>query len=192
MLALNFGDWVFWEEYDPPRYLGSQKVTFDGPNKLILVNHGELELDYRVDVYSAWKEWLKDPNHINTKYAFALSVTGGDPLPGDRKLGTTYFLENGWKMRTWEGDHELTVNGNFFTRDGSSAFVSTLMPWTITVNLNTSTLVETIVPETSISEGDIESISDGVWDEVIDVPKDQTARDKLKKIATKAQDIALA
>ena len=215
MLALNYGDWTFWEAYNlPNNFLGVQKVTFDGPNRLILVNSGVTELDFKEDVYSGWKEWIKDPNHLeNAGYAPAISVVGGDPLPGSRQLGSTFFIENEWKMRTWEGDHSLTVTGNVFSRDGTPIFVNTLLPWTITINLNTSTLVETIVPETSISEGDksaiaqqvwnetingsesaldiLLSIPADVWDEIIDATKNQTAREKLQKIATKSQDIAL-
>jgi len=220
MLAFYYGDWVFWEAYNPPNSLGPQKVTFDGVNKLILVNYGVTELDFREDVYSAWKEWQKDPNHINTKFEPAIAVIGGDPLPGNRALGTTYFLDNSWRMRTWEGSHELTVTGNFFTRDGVPPFVNTLRPWTITINLNTSSLVEALIPETTLVASDISAIVEAVWndtlqdsssalailttlledinqipanvwDEIIDNTKNQTAREKLRKIATKTQDIAL-
>lgn len=213
MLALGFADWTFWEAYNPPNFLGSQKVTFDGVNKLILVNEGVTELNFREDVYSGWKEWLKDPNHVNSGFAPAMSVTGGDPLPGSRSLGTTYFLENGWKLRTWEGNHNLTVTGNFFTRDGSDAFVPTILPWTITIVLNTSTLVETVIPETTLSAGDISAIALGVWEEpvdgaktalevmqgldsdvwnfIIDISKNQSALEKLRKISTLTQDLAL-
>jgi hypothetical protein len=38
---------------------------------------------------------------------------------------------------------------------------------------------------------DIGSIPDNVWDEIIDATKNQTAREKLRRIATKTQDIAL-
>lgn len=221
MLALNFADWAFWEAYSPPSYLGEQKVTFDGPNRLILINDDVTEIDFRVDVYSGWKEWVQDPHHNNAKWPEAIAVIGGDPLPGARVLGTTYFLENGWRMRTWEGNHALTVAGNVFTREGDSLFVDTLLPWTITINLNTSTLVETIVPEGQISlgTGDIQAISanvwaqvisgitaenrliaidtatantaNSVWDHVVDTNRNQTAEEKLRKIATKTQDIAL-
>lgn len=213
-IHFNYGNWQFWSGYDPSNGLfGNQKVTFDGPNKIIIVNEGVTELDFRIDVYSAWKEWILDPTQINAKWEEAVSAVGGDPLPGNRLLGTSYFLENGWRMRTWEGDHELTVTGNAFTREGDSLFVPTLNPWTITINLNTSTIVETILPETSLTAGDISSIAaavwaeqisgtdtavdlllaipDNVWDEIIDVDKNYTAREKLKRIATKIQDIAL-
>lgn len=168
MLALGFADWTFWEDSDPANgFFGQQKVTFDGPNKLILVNFGETELDFRVDVYSAWKEWSLDPNHNNLKYLSAISVIGGDPLPGNRVLGTTFFLENGWRMRTWNGDHSLTVTGNVFTREGEPIFIATTEPVTTTINLNTSTLVETILPQITIDQSTIDGIADAVWNEAL-------------------------
>jgi hypothetical protein len=218
-IHFNYGNWQFWSVYNPPLQLGDQKVTFDGINKIILVNEGVTELDFRVDVYSAWKEWIVDPNQFNAGYEEAISSVGGDPLPGDRQLGTTYFLENDWRMRTWEGNHELTVTGNVFTRTGVSLFVPTLNPWTITINLNTATLVETILPSLSLGADDIAAVADAtwaetlsgtsagdrlialatalanvdqdVWDYIIDSDKSQSAGNKLKAIATKTQDIAL-
>lgn len=214
MIDYNYNNWQFWGEYDPINgKLGEQKVTFDGPNRLILVNEGVTELNFRDDVYSAWKEWKQDPTQINAKYPEAVSSVGGDPLPGERLLGSTFFLENNWRMRTWEGNHELIITGNAFTREGDSLFIPTLEAWTITINLNTSTLVETIVPEVAITSGDLSAIAntvwnqqisgsntaldillslpDNVWDEIIDIDKNFTAREKLRKIATKIQDIAL-
>jgi hypothetical protein len=214
MLIFYYGNWVNWEGYNPPFSFGTKKVTFDGPNRLILVNYGETELDFREDVYSAWKEWLIDSTQANSQFLPAISVIGGDPLPGNRVLGTTFFLENGWRMRTWEGNHRLSLTGNVFTREGDPVFVPTLRPWTITINLNTSTLVEAIIPTTSISAGDqsaiaqqvwsetvvgsktaievINEIPTNVWEEVIDNSKNQTAGEKLRKIPTKAQNIALS
>lgn len=220
-VALNYNHWNYWSVYNPANELyGNSKVTFDGINKLILVNYGETELDFREDVYSNWKEWMKDPTLQNAQYEPAISVIGGDPLPGDRALGTTFFLTNGWRMRTWEGDHELTVTGNVFTEEGESLFVKTLEGWTITINLNTSTLVETILPTIAIDQGTVDGIATAVWNEslsngntaeetliaiqqgfggfdsdvwnyIIDNSKNQTAAEKLRKIATKTQDIAL-
>lgn len=220
-VVLNYNHWNYWSVYDPASELyGDSKVTFDGPNKLILVNYGETELDFREDVYSNWKEWIKDPTLQNAQYEPAISVIGGDPLPGDRALGTTFFLTNGWRMRTWEGDHELTVTGNVFTEEGDSLFIKTLEGWTITINLNTSTLVETILPTIAIDQGTVDGIANAVWSEsltngntaeetliaiqqglsgfdsdvwnyIVDNSRNQTAAEKLRSIATKTQDIAL-
>jgi hypothetical protein len=221
-LIYNYGNWQFWEDYNPPLYLGEQKIVFDGPNKLIIVNQDITELDFRIDVYSAWKEWVIDPNQTNSKYVSAVTAIGGDDLPGSRVLGTTYFLENGWRMRTWEGDHSLTVTGNVFTRQGEPIFVPTINPWTITINLNTSTLVETILPEIALTQADINaivagtvdevpaavwnqtiqgsntaidvllSLPDNVWDYIVEQNLNQSAKQRLLKIATKVQDIALS
>lgn len=157
-LVYNYGNWQFWETYNPPTSFGPQKVTFDGPNRLILVNAGVSELNFKEDVYSNWKEWVMDPTQTNSKWAEAISGVGGDDLPGDRVLGATFFLENGWRMRTWEGNHELTVTGNAFTREGEDIFVPTLKKWNITIRLNTSTLVEVILPTPLLTSADITSI----------------------------------
>jgi hypothetical protein len=175
----NYNEWSFWGAYNPPEYSGEQKVTFDGLNKLIIVNSGQTDLDFRVDVYSAWKEWVKQYTQSNAKYIEAITAIGGDDLPGSRQLGTTYFLENGWRMRTWEGDHNLTVTGNVFTREGENVFVPTLASWTIQITLNTSTLVETIIPTLSLGEADLSSIALAVWAEIL---SGDTAADRLINI----------
>lgn len=142
MLHLNYGVWDFWEAYDPNATFGNQKVTFDGINRIIFINFGETDIDFREDVYSNWKEWMLVDNYTNGRYLEAVSVVGGDPLPGDRILGSTFFLENGWRIRTWEGDHILNITGNVFTREGDAPVLPTLGDFTVQVNLNTSTLVE--------------------------------------------------
>lgn len=142
MLHYNYGVWDFWEAYDPNASYGNQKVTFDGLNKLIYINFGVTDIDFREDVYSNWKEWMLSNNYTNGRYEQALSVVGGDPLPGSRILGSTFFLENGWRIRSWEGDHILTITGNVFTREGDDPVLPPLTDVKITVNFNTSTLVE--------------------------------------------------
>lgn len=143
MLTFGYGNWTFWEAYDPESgVFGAQKVTFDGPNKLILINTGIIDIDFRIDVYSNWKEWILVNEFVNAQFEQALSVVGGDPLPGQRILGSTFFLENGWKIRSWEGDHILTITGNVFTRDGADPVIPSIGEHKVTVNFNTSTLVE--------------------------------------------------
>ena len=118
------------------------KVTFDGPNKLIIVDNGITELDVQIDIYSDWKEWMVIGS--NSKYLVAITAVGGDPLPGSQKLGITFFLESGWKIRPYEGDHTLTVTGNLYARDGSSPFVHTIGNYNVGINLSTSNLVAAI------------------------------------------------
>lgn len=135
-------------------------VSFDGPNKLIICSTGTTELSVASDVYSAWKRWviLSD----NSKYLQAISSIGGDPLYGVVSLGSTFFLENDWKIRPYEGDHTLTVNGNLYSRDGSSSFVQTLGTFNVLVSMARSNLIDTV--STSGGTGPtVEQIASGVW-----------------------------
>lgn len=139
----------FWDEW-----LNAQKVTFDGARRLILVNAGVTELDVQNDLYSNWKEWWLQDDHGAFLQAF--SAVGGQPLPGGRALGATYFLENGWRVRTWEGDHRLTVTGNLYTIEGTPPFVPTLNPHTITIESTVSNLVDRI----NVTQPDIDVLID--------------------------------
>jgi len=133
--ALWYNNWDYWNLF--------HKVTFDGPNKLILIGYGITDIDIKVDIYSDWKEWaeLRD----NLKYEAALRTVGGDPTVGSAFLGSTYFLINGWRIRTWEGNHELNMDGNLFVDGGGSLFVNTLRPWTVQTSILRSNLVDIVV-----------------------------------------------
>lgn len=135
MISSFYYDWEYWEL--------RHKVTFDGTNRLILVNYGETILDFKSDIYSAWKQWVMLQNHTqNAAYPQAMRSVGGDPIPGGF-LGSTFFLMNGWKLKTWEGDHQLTINGNYYTEDGSAPFVPTDQRWNIVINTTVSSLPQT-------------------------------------------------
>ena len=116
-LIFNYGEWTYWEKYNPPVYSGNQSVTFDGPNRLILVNEGVTTLDVQEDVYSNWKEWLT--HRDNAKYLPAFATLGGDNITESTFIGDTYFLENGWRIQPWSSNNGyiLDVIGNLYTRE---------------------------------------------------------------------------
>ena len=137
------------------------KVTFDGVNKLIIVNPGITELDVKIDIYSDWKEWalLTD----NLKFEAALRAVGGDPISDTRNLGATFFLINGWRIRPDETDHRLIISGNIFTDPaGFSPVVATVGDFNAVVEYSTSNLVDAVV-----SELDVERISTQVWETLV-------------------------
>lgn len=138
------------------------KVTFDGDNKLIIVNNGITTIDIKTDVYSDWKEWILLSD--NSKYPQVISVIGGDEISPSIFLGATFFLENGWKIRPYEGNHTLTVSGNLYTRDGSSPFVSTVGSYNVLIKLTTSNLINTVATDGSGGSSYTPSeIADAVW-----------------------------
>lgn len=142
------------------------KVTFDGTNKLIIVDSGITSLDAAIDLYSDWKEWVLVGD--NSKYPLAFSTIGGDDLGGGRYLGATYFLENGWKIRPYEGNHALSIVGNIYTRDGSSPFVVTLGNYNVLITSNVSNLIDTIA--VGGNSYTLNQIADSVWSKSITSP----------------------
>jgi hypothetical protein len=137
------------------------KVTFDGNGGLILVNYGETVLDVKVDLYSEWKKWVLLSD--NSKYPIAISSVGGEPISPGIYLGTTYFLENGWRIRPYEGSHQLTITGNIYTREpGGQPVIPTIGSYQILVNMIRSNLVDTISTGGG-SNVDVSEIPSAVW-----------------------------
>jgi len=118
--------------------------TFNGITKIIQGDYGSgstVELDIRRDLYSAWKEWTAIDN--NAKYLQAFSTTGGDPISLTIAVGAYFFLENGWKIRPFESNHRLVLNGNLYTRDDSSPFLN-VSGYSVITETRNSSLTQTV------------------------------------------------
>jgi hypothetical protein len=85
-------------------------------------------------------------------------------------LGSTFFLENQWRIRPYEGDHTLTVDGNLYDRLGASPYVSTLGAYNVFIISTVSDLVQTIDTSSNvaITNTDVQNIAANaatlVWD----------------------------
>lgn len=146
------------------------KVTFDGPNKLIIVDNGITELDVQIDLYSDWKEWMSLSD--NNKFLYAMRSTGGDPTTGIKYVAPYFFLCNGWKIRPYEGDHTLLLTGNLFVDEpemwGGNALVHTVGDFQVLANISTTsdaTIIESNGGNGGITEEDKTDIIEGVWNE---------------------------
>jgi hypothetical protein len=139
-LTFFYGFWEYWELY--------HKVTFDGVNKLILINPGETTVDVQEDIYSAWKQWMLLKNIENFRYLKPIDIVGGEPLPGDQALDSTFFLINGWKIKPYPGSYTLNIVGNVFDIDGGSiktdADTTIGIQNNIAINTQTSAVVRRI------------------------------------------------
>jgi hypothetical protein len=166
MLLFGYNSWEFWEAYDPPNSTyGNQKVTFDGDNKLILINEGETEIDVARDIYSNWKEWLcvrAGLDHPNIKWARALTAIGGQDITDQRRVGQTFFLENGWRIKPWRGNYQLTINGNIYTREvGENPAVSVSG---VSTALTRSNLVDLVViSDLNLSDAGKAELVAAIW-----------------------------
>lgn len=144
-LTYFYSHWDYWNL--------RHKVTFDGVNKLILINEGEVSIDVQRDIYSAWKEWAR--LETNLKYLDPLATVGGEPTISGQRLDVTYFLINGWKIKPYQGTYDLTLTGNIFDVDGGSikvpADVNRFNPNNITINTNTSVIVRQLDASSAVT-----------------------------------------
>ena len=162
----NYGNWQFWGVYDTANGLyGDQKVAFDGYNKIIYVAEGVRTLDVKEDIYSAWKEWVlgsvEEP--AASSWPDAISAIGGEPLNDTLNVGSTFFLENGWRIQpvATKTPYILTVNGNIYTREaGGNPF---LFAEGVSVNLTRSNIVDQLVASSTLTEADKTAIAEKVW-----------------------------
>lgn len=114
-------------------------MTFDGVQRLIILTEETISAK---EIYSYWKLWVMDEN--NARFLPALSAIGGDPISDVLSLGTTFFLENGWKIRPKSSNHLLTLNGNLYTRDGTSPLVPAIGSYNVLVSMARSNLIDTV------------------------------------------------
>ena len=136
-------EWQYWGLY--------HSVTFDGPNKLIIINEGVTTLNIKEDVYSAWKDWIlvlgQTDHKDNPAYLEAISAIGGEPTPTG-EIGSTFFLENDWKLKPYPGSYRLIVNGNLYSVDGSDPYVPADVipnfPNNISISSNVSNIIDLV------------------------------------------------
>lgn len=105
-------------------------MTFDGPNKLVILASATLDLQV---LWSEWKDWLLANN---AQYALAFDTVGGESI--DPTVGTMVplylFVLNGWKIKPMESDHTLAVtNGTIVVSGGGDPFVSTIGDYTVRI-----------------------------------------------------------
>jgi len=144
----------------------AEKVTFDGLSKIITINYGETELNAQRDLYSAWKRWISIGD--NSKYLEAFRTVGGDSIGGGQSVSAYFFLMNGWRVRSWEENHFLTINGNLYVDGGGSPFLSTLGNYNVVISLQVSPQsITTTVSTTAgiITPQDRQEIASRVWSE---------------------------
>lgn len=162
MIAFWSYDWDYWNLF--------HKVTFDSVNKLILVNNGVTELDWKADVYSAWKEWVQlDSHKDNAAVPPAIRAIGGDNITADgtRTVGSTFFLINGWRIKPWGGDYRLSILGNVYTEEGNPIYVPVEGNYKIVIEQTLSSLVEVVTLDGTGSGGGTaptaEQVAKAVW-----------------------------
>ena len=174
-LIFNYGSWWNWETAAAGGY-PNQKVAFDGATRTIYVAEGVRDLDTKIDLYSAWKEWVFASTEAPTPIVWekAFTAVGGDPITASQDLGTTYFLENGWRIQPASSgaSYTLTITGNLYTREAGET--PARFANSVSISLIRSNIVELITVEAlavAITPADVTAIAnaaaDQVWDETL-------------------------
>ncbi len=107
--------------------------AFDGAERLITLS-GDFDLDVK-DMYSRWKEWLKDTDGAKNIIAF-LAIGGNeiDPVAGT-EIPAYVYITNGWTIRPQEVDQTLNViNGILLREGGGDPFEDTAGAFTVRIN----------------------------------------------------------
>ena len=122
-----------------------------------------IHLDWDVD---GWSDAILDWEASVTKrgHTFPIQAIGGQTTSGG-KLGSTFLLLAPWQIQPYEADHELLIEGNLFHEEATTRLVlPTTGAFTVTVNMQTSTLVE-VVEALSATEVNVklDQLVDGVY-----------------------------
>ena len=97
-------------------------MTFDGANKRIILNSTSVTAS---EIWSRYMDWLAADSN-NAKWGLAMTQIGGDDLGGGLYVPIYVFLQNGWRVRPMESNHQLMITGNLFVAEGGSPIVNTL------------------------------------------------------------------
>jgi hypothetical protein len=169
-----------WQE----EWLSYHKVTFDGINRLIIVNPGETSINIKNDVYSSWKEWARIRDHA--KFLPALRTTGGDSIGGGQFTGDSYFLINNWRIFI---STACDINGIIYSDNYPSPFVT--QEGANIVRSTVSNLVQNLGFSGTI-DADNEQIAGAVWDYLMsDANTPGSVGERLGKLLTVAKYLGL-
>ena len=103
-------------------------ITFDPADKRIILDSTSITAE---EIFSRWEDWalLSD----NAKYGAVMTHVGGDDLGGGLFIPNYIFLQNGWRVRPMEANHNLNITGNLFVAGGGVPVVNTLGNYNVAV-----------------------------------------------------------
>jgi len=147
-------------------------VTFDPSNLRIIEDATVVDGDTSwtwAEVYAEWKSWLRGDSS-RAGYPPAFAVLGGEPLGGERYLGSTFFVINRWRFRPAEYDHTVTLVGNVASDPdlpSEEVWVPTIGDYQVAVKLQSTNLVDTIAVGSGVLPSDVTAIAAAVRDAIL-------------------------
>ena len=102
-------------------------ITFDTVRRHIVLDSASVTA---AAIWSRWADW----HGANPQWPLAFRQAGGDALGGGLFIPSYFFLNNGWRVRPMETNHNLTITGNLFVEGGGVPVVATLGVYQVNVN----------------------------------------------------------
>lgn len=104
-------------------------ITFDPATKRIILDSVTVTA---TEIYSRWVDWAAEDD--NLKYGLVVRSVGGDDLGGGLFIPPYFFLQDGWRVRPIESNHDLLITGNLFVEEGGVPVVRTIGVFQVNVN----------------------------------------------------------
>ena len=131
-------------------------LVFDPTAKRIVLDTTSVSAS---QLWVAWIDWVVLSD--NSKYLPAMSQVGGESLGSGLAIPPYIFLQNGWKVRPMELNHDLVITGNLFVEGGGVPVVKTLGTYQVNVSYTVPMQAQALV--TSGSSVTAAEISSAVW-----------------------------
>ena len=133
-------------------------ATFDGPNLIVTLDPGVVEIDIQEDLYEPWKEWVKAGN---SKYVAAFRADGGAPVTEVAVQARYFFFNNvdGWRIRPPEEDSSITFTGNLVGLDSTLPLVIPTIGAFTSLMLGLQPIAQEVEPE---------NLAKAVWDRPVE------------------------
>ena len=89
-------------------------ISFDPIQKWIKILSPTIEAD-ALAMYSQAMDWADD--QANMVHEPPMSAVGKAPLGGGVYTDSIFILENGWKIKPWNGNYQLNIYGTLISGD---------------------------------------------------------------------------
>ena len=133
-------------------------IIFDPATKRIILDSTSVTA---VELYSRWVDWAATSD--NAKYGMVFRQVGSDDLGGGISIPPYLFLQNGWRIRPMEANHDLTIIGNIFVEEGGSPIVNTLGSFQINARSTVAIQAQVVTVSGEATAPTAIEVADAVW-----------------------------
>ncbi len=90
-------------------------IEFDPINKYIKITSGTLIS--ALEIYNATMDWCDEQPTI--VHSVPMAAIGKAPLGGGVYTDSIFILQDGWKIKFWNGTYQAVITGTVITDDGT-------------------------------------------------------------------------